>query len=58
MNTNYKEKLVGAPRLGSMIAGAILGTVEAVVNTVEDITDKAVDVAVSAKDKVLGKEVK
>lgn len=40
MNTQYKEKLVGAPWLGRMIASAILGTVEAVVNAPANIANK------------------
>lgn len=40
MNTDYKNKLVGAPWLGRVIASAILGTVEAVVNAPANIINQ------------------
>lgn len=49
MKFDLKTKLAGAPRLGAMIATAILGTVEAVTTTVEDI-------AMTAKNAVTGKK--
>lgn len=40
MNTDYQNKLVGAPWLGRMIASAILGTVEAPANIINKFKEK------------------
>ena len=40
---DWRQKLVGAPWLGAMIATAIFGTVEVVANGVAAVNDKTIN---------------